>query len=80
MGGDESAKNAENAPKFICLNCLPKPEGLGFRLKKASLGVRSPCLKWPATLAQAVAPPFFSSKMLLPVRTFQGTRTRFYLV
>ena len=44
MGGDESAENTENVPKFICLNCLPKPEGLGFRLKKASLGVLSPWL------------------------------------
>ena len=27
MGAD---KLAENTPKFICLNCLPKPKGLGF--------------------------------------------------
>ena len=38
MGADKSAKNT---PKFIGQNCLPKPKSLGFRWKKASLGVRS---------------------------------------
>ena len=36
------AKNTPNTPKFICPNCLPKPKSLGFRWKKASLGVHSP--------------------------------------
>ena len=44
MGADKSAENTPNAPKFICLNCLPKPKSLEFRWKKASLDVRSPCL------------------------------------
>ena len=45
MGADKSAENTPNAPKFIGPNCLPKPKSLGFWWKKASLGVRSPCLK-----------------------------------
>ena len=40
MSGD---RWAENTPKFICQNCLPMPKNFGFRWKKASLGVRSPC-------------------------------------
>ena len=36
MGADKSAENTPNAPKFICLDCLPK-------LKSASFGVRSLC-------------------------------------
>jgi hypothetical protein len=36
-------KIPQNALNFICPNCLPKPERLGIRWKKASLGVRSPC-------------------------------------
>ena len=39
MGAD---KLAENTPKFICPNCLPKPKILGILMKKSSLGVRSP--------------------------------------
>ena len=31
MGADESAENTQNAPKSICPNCLPKPEGLRFQ-------------------------------------------------
>jgi hypothetical protein len=44
MGADKSAENTPNAPKFICPNFLPKPKILNFCEKKASLGVRSPCL------------------------------------
>ena len=44
MGADKLAKNTPNAPKFISPNCLPKPKSLGFRWKKASLGVHSPWL------------------------------------
>ena len=36
-----SNPNSQNAPTFICPNCLPKPKSLGFRWKKASLGVSS---------------------------------------
>ena len=43
MGTDKSFENTPNALKFICPNCLPKLKSLGFRWKKASLGVRSPC-------------------------------------
>ena len=39
MGTD---KLAENTPNFIGQNCLPNPKSLGFRWKKAYLGVRSP--------------------------------------
>ena len=42
MTADKSAKNIPNAPKFICLNCLPKSKSFGFFCKKSSLGVRSP--------------------------------------
>ena len=42
---DISTENIPNAPKFICPICLPKPKSLGFHWKKASLGVRSPCLQ-----------------------------------
>ena len=38
----KTAENIPNAPKCICPNCLSKPKSLGFRWKKASLGVRSP--------------------------------------
>ena len=44
-GADKSAKNIPNAPRFICLNCLLKPKNWNFDDKKASLGVRSPCIK-----------------------------------
>ena len=47
IGADKSAKNTPNALKFICPKCLPKPKSLGFRWKKASLGVRSP---WPRVI------------------------------
>jgi hypothetical protein len=30
MGADKSAKNTPNAAKFICPNCLPKPQVLKF--------------------------------------------------
>ena len=35
-------KIPQNSPRFIRPNCLPKPKTLGFRRKKASLGVRIP--------------------------------------
>jgi hypothetical protein len=44
MGADSLAKNTQNAPEFICPICLPKPKSLEFWWKKASLGIRSPCL------------------------------------
>ena len=31
MGADKWAENTPNASKFICQNCLPKPNSLGFR-------------------------------------------------
>ena len=43
MGADKSTDNTPNASKFICSNCLPKPNRLGYLWKKASLGVHSPC-------------------------------------
>ena len=43
-GADKLAKNFLNAPKIICPNCCPKPKSLGFRWKKALLGVHSPWL------------------------------------
>ena len=50
LGADKSAENTPNAPRFICLNCLPKPISLEFLWKKAALGVRSPCLEvWNET-------------------------------
>ena len=45
MSADKLAENTPNASKFISPNCLPKPKNLWFRWKKASLGVRSPCLQ-----------------------------------
>ena len=33
--------NGKHVPKFKCPNCLPKPKSLGFRWKKALLGVRN---------------------------------------
>ena len=42
QGADKLSKNTQNATKFICPNCLPKPKSLRFWWKKASLGVRSP--------------------------------------
>jgi hypothetical protein len=30
MGADRLVKNIPNAPEFICSNCLPKPNSLGF--------------------------------------------------
>ena len=45
MGADGLDKNTLNAPKFICPICLLKPKSLGFQQKKASLGVRSPCIE-----------------------------------
>ena len=38
MGAYSSAENAENAPKFICPICLPKPKNLGFQWKKGIIG------------------------------------------
>ena len=38
MGADKSAKNTQNAPKFIYPICLPKPKILWFS-KKSSLWV-----------------------------------------
>ena len=35
MGADSSAENTPNAPKSICLICLPKLKSLGFQWKKA---------------------------------------------
>ena len=50
LGADKSAENTPNAPRFICLNCLPKPKSFEFLWKKAALGVRSPCLEvWNET-------------------------------
>ena len=46
MGADKAAEITPNAPNFICPNCLPKHKSLGFRWKKASLGVRCPCPPW----------------------------------
>ena len=46
MGADKLFENTPNAPKVICPNFLPKPKNLGFWWKKATLGVRSPCLWW----------------------------------
>ena len=43
MGADKSKENTPNASKFICSNCLPKPNRLGYLWKKASLGVHGPC-------------------------------------
>ena len=43
MGAVKLAKNTQNAPKFICPNCLPKPNSLEFWWKKASLGICSLC-------------------------------------
>ena len=34
MGADKLAENTQNAPKFICPNCLPKPKSLGFQYKR----------------------------------------------
>ena len=45
MGADKSGENTPYVPKFLCINCLPKPKSLGFRWKKASLGLRSPCIR-----------------------------------
>ena len=45
MGVDSLAENTQNGPEFICPICLPKPKSSEFQWKKASLGVRSPCLK-----------------------------------
>ena len=40
MVADKSAQNTPNPPKFIC----PIPKIWNFYEKKASLGVRSPCM------------------------------------
>ena len=42
-GADKLAENTLNAPKYICQNCLLKPESFGYGWKKAPLGVRCPC-------------------------------------
>ena len=44
IGSDKLAENTPKAPKFILQICLPKPKSVGFRWKKASSGVCSPCL------------------------------------
>jgi hypothetical protein len=41
LTADKSAEITPNAPKFTCLNCLPKPKSSGFRWKKTSLSVHS---------------------------------------
>ena len=46
MGADKAAENTPNAPKFTNPNCLHKPKSLGFWWKNASLGIRSPWIKW----------------------------------
>ena len=38
------AKNTTNSTKCICPICLPRSKSSGFQWKKASLGVRIPCL------------------------------------
>jgi hypothetical protein len=34
MGADKLAENTTNDPKFICLNCLPRPKVWGFDEKR----------------------------------------------
>ena len=54
-GADKSGKNTQNAPDFICTNCLPKPKNLGFWWKKDSLGVCSPWeQQWRAVCTQSL--------------------------
>ena len=74
MGAD---KSAQNTPKFICPNFLPKPKILGSRWKKASNGFLS---SWGDWSSRTPHPPGSNSPVLMvaPLCTWKVSTEEFW--
>lgn len=72
IGADSLAENIPNAPQFICPIFLLKLKSSGFRWKKVSLGVRSPCnLTWEIRFLHSTTSRPYDEKLLpCPCKTW----------